>query len=427
MDYSICIENISKQYSIGKLKHQPYATLREALASKCDQFLRSFSPPKKNSDFERNGLDSADTIWALKQVSFSAKPGEVIGVVGRNGAGKSTLLKILSRITDPTEGTIRVRGRLASLLEVGTGFHPELTGRENVFLNGALLGMRKEEILKKFDEIVAFSQIEKFIGTPVKRYSSGMYIRLAFSVAAHLDPDILVLDEVLAVGDLSFQKKCTGVMQNVASQNRTVLFVSHNLHLIRSLCSRVVLIDSGRILKDGPTEEVLPLFIKILQPNGQVAEANLKGRLCWGSGHVRIEHLQFLDSNQKPSWVFGSDESVGLEMDYSTLKACQGLSLMVTIRNPLSGDVITTVKETITHQPIDANQKKKLAVVFPKLCLRPGEYSVEVNLSNAEGDKVYDWVGQDADIPFLSVTSLEKDPQKRQGYFSIPALIKEVS
>jgi len=427
MDYSICIENISKQYPIGRLKHQPYATLREALASKCEQWIRLFQPQKKTTESIERALESSDTIWALKNVSFSARPGEVIGVVGKNGAGKSTLLKILSRITDPTEGTMRVRGRLASLLEVGTGFHPELTGRENVFLNGALLGMRKEEIRKKFDEIVAFSQIEKFIDTPVKRYSSGMYIRLAFSVAAHLDPDILVLDEVLAVGDLSFQKKCTGVMQNVASLNRTVLFVSHNLHLIRSLCSRVILIDQGRIVKDGPTEEVLPLFVKILQPTGQVAQANLKGRLCWGSGHVRIENLQLMDSNQRPSWVFGSDEPVGLEMDYSTLKSCPGLSVMVTIRNPLSGDIITTVKETITHQTIEANQKKKLTVVFPKLCLRPGEYSIEINLSNAEGDKIYDWVGQEADIPYLSVTSAEKDPQKRQGYFSIPALIKEVS
>lgn len=427
MEYSISIQNISKQYAIGKLKHQPYATLREALASRMERLIQCFhrkgSPPQSTE----TALNDSDTIWALKQVSFAAKPGEVIGVVGKNGAGKSTLLKILSRITDPTEGTMRVRGRLASLLEVGTGFHPELTGRENVFLNGALLGMKHDEIRKKFDEIVAFSQIEKFIDTPVKRYSSGMYIRLAFSVAAHLDPDILVLDEVLAVGDLAFQKKCMGVMQNVASQNRTVLFVSHNLHLIRSLCSRVILLDQGQIVKDGPTEEVLPLFIKLLQPSGNVAQANLKGRLFWGSGHVRIENLRLVDCEKKSSWVFGSDDPVGLEMEYRTLQICQGLSIMLTIRNPLSGDVITTVKETITDQAVPADQKKKLSVVFPRLSLRPGEYAIEMNVSNASGDKVYDWVGQDADIPYLSVTSSEKDPQKRQGYFSIPALVQEVS
>jgi len=419
MDYSICIEGISKKYSIGKLKQQPYATLREILIEKISHLGRRSPNPN-------GSLGNDEVLWALQNVSFTAHPGEVIGIVGKNGAGKSTLLKILSRITDPTAGRMKVRGRLASLLEVGTGFHPELTGRENVFLNGALLGMKKDEIRKKFDEIVAFSQIEKFIDTPVKRYSSGMYIRLAFSVAAHLDPDILVLDEVLAVGDLAFQKKCLGVMQNVASQNRTVLFVSHNLHLIRSLCSRVLLLDQGTLIKDGATEEVLPLFVKHLQPTGQVGQANLKNRLFWGTGQLRIENLRFVNKEKQNSWIFGSDDAVELELNYRTLQTCQGLSVMVMIRNPLSGEVITTVKEPITQLAIPGNQSKKLCVVFPKMSLRPGEYAIEVQLSNSNGDKVYDWVGQDADIPYLSITSQEKDPHKRQGYFSIPALVEEV-
>src|SRR5262249_22137041 len=201
--------------------------------------------------------DSAESFWALRGVSFSVADGEVVGVVGRNGAGKSTLLKLLSRITAPTEGRIRLRGRVASLLEVGTGFHPELTGRENVFLNGAILGMTRAEITRKFDEIVAFAEVERFLDTPVKRYSSGMYVRLAFAVAAHLDPEILLVDEVLAVGDAAFQRKCLGRMSDVARGGRTVLFVSHNLGAVRSLCSRSLYLRSGSLAMDGPTNATL--------------------------------------------------------------------------------------------------------------------------------------------------------------------------
>jgi lipopolysaccharide transport system ATP-binding protein len=202
-------------------------------------------------------ISDDDYIWALKDINFEVKQGEVLGIIGRNGAGKSTLLKILSRVTAPTSGECRVKGRIASLLEVGTGFHPELTGRENIFLNGAILGMSKEEIRAKFDEIVAFAEVEKYIDTPVKRYSSGMYVRLAFAVAAHLEPEILIVDEVLAVGDMSFQKKCLGKMETVSKEGRTVLFVSHSMPSITSLCGRCLLLDSGLILKDGRTSDVV--------------------------------------------------------------------------------------------------------------------------------------------------------------------------
>ena len=231
----ICVENLSKKYEItvGKLHHN---TLR-------DQISDSFS-----SLFHRNGRSRRKEIfWALKDVSFEVEAGEVIGVIGQNGAGKSTLLKILSRITVPTTGLVEIRGRVGSLLEVGTGFHLELTGRENIYLNGAILGMKKTEIDQKFDEIIAFAEVDRFIDTPVKHYSSGMSVRLAFAVAAHLEPEILIVDEVLAVGDAAFQKKCLGKMGDVAKEGRTVLFVSHNMGTIRNLCSRAILLMNGRI------------------------------------------------------------------------------------------------------------------------------------------------------------------------------------
>lgn len=236
----IRVENLSKQYRIGA-KQEPYRTLRDSLVNAVSspfRHLRNSTIPTDNQ---------SNTIWALKDVSFDIQPGEVVGIIGRNGAGKSTLLKILSRITDPTEGKVSLYGRVGSLLEVGTGFHAELSGRENIYLNGAILGMKRHEIDRKFDEIVAFAEVEKFIGTPVKHYSSGMYMRLAFSVAAHLEPEILVIDEVLAVGDSEFQKKCLGKMGEMASQGRTVLFVSHNMNAIEQLCSSVILLESGRI------------------------------------------------------------------------------------------------------------------------------------------------------------------------------------
>ena len=212
--------------------------------------------------FKGNGLRGNNTIWALKDVSFEVQQGEVLGIIGRNGAGKTTLLKILSRVTEPTEGEVRIRGRVGSLLEVGTGFHPELTGRENIFLNGAILGMSKEEIKRKFDEIVSFAEIEKFLDTPVKRYSSGMYVRLAFAVAAHLEPEILIVDEVLAVGDAEFQKKCLGKMGDVAKEGRTVLFVSHNMTAVRTLCGRAIRLDQGRLFIAGEVYQVISEYLK---------------------------------------------------------------------------------------------------------------------------------------------------------------------
>ena len=253
----IRVEGLGKRFRIGA-RQEPYRTLR-------DSFTRALvSPFRRTAAVLRgHGTDASEAeIWALKDVSFEVKRGEVVGIIGRNGAGKSTLLKVLSRITEPTQGRVSIKGRVGSLLEVGTGFHPELTGRENVYLNGAILGMRQTEIEAKFDEIVGFAELEKFLDTPVKHYSSGMYMRLAFAVAAHLEPEILLVDEVLAVGDAAFQKKCLGKMDDVARHGRTVLFVSHNLVAVQSLCRHVVWLDEGRIAQIGPSEEVVASYLQ---------------------------------------------------------------------------------------------------------------------------------------------------------------------
>jgi lipopolysaccharide transport system ATP-binding protein len=267
-DVLIQAEGLGKKYIIGhQAQRERYTALRDVLARGAKTFLR------KASDLAHGRAviegDELEEVWALRDVSFEVKRGEVLGIIGRNGAGKSTLLKILSRITEPTTGRVLLRGRVASLLEVGTGFHLELSGRENIFLNGAILGMSRAEIRSRFDEIVAFAEVEKFLDTPVKRYSSGMYVRLAFAVAAHLEPEILIVDEVLAVGDIAFQKRCIGKMQDVArGEGRTVLFVSHNLAIIRQLCGRSILLEEGRLATTGITSEVLTAYARGLGTAG---------------------------------------------------------------------------------------------------------------------------------------------------------------
>jgi lipopolysaccharide transport system ATP-binding protein len=242
-DIAIQVENISKKYILSHHGQEQYKTLRDVLSNGAKSLGNRLNPRK-----DRSLPPSKEEFWAIQEMSFEIKQGDRVGIIGRNGAGKSTLLKILSRITEPTSGRIRIKGRVASLLEVGTGFHPELTGRENIFLNGAILGMEKAEIIRKFDEIVAFAEVEQFLDTPVKQYSSGMYVRLAFAVAAHLEPEILIVDEVLAVGDAQFQKKCLGKMKDVSGEGRTVLFVSHNMAAINALCSTGIALDKGRMI-----------------------------------------------------------------------------------------------------------------------------------------------------------------------------------
>jgi lipopolysaccharide transport system ATP-binding protein len=283
-DAVIKVTGLGKRYTIGH-RAGPGGTFREALVGNLTAVAR------KTADMLRGnpliGGDELEDFWALRDVDFEVKRGEVLGIIGRNGAGKSTLLKLLSRITEPTEGRIEIRGRVASLLEVGTGFHPELSGRENIYLNGAILGMTRAEIRRKFDEIVGFAGVEKFLDTPVKRFSSGMYVRLAFAVAAHLEPEILIVDEVLAVGDAEFQSKCLGKMQDVAGEGRTVLFVSHNLAAVRQLCGRSILLDQGAKQFDDATAETLKFYaahIQQGQAGGQLSADTHRS----GNGSARI-------------------------------------------------------------------------------------------------------------------------------------------
>lgn len=285
---AIRIEGLGKRYSIRHAQEHANTTLREAISTRMRSLFQDVRKDGGQSD--KSGRSTED-VWVLQDINLDIRKGEVVGIVGRNGAGKSTLLKILSRITEPTTGRATISGKVASLLEVGTGFHSELTGRENIFLNGTILGMSRQEIRAKFDEIVAFSGVEKFLDTPVKRYSSGMYVRLAFAVASHLDPDILIVDEVLAVGDMDFQKKCLGRMNEVSKQGRTVLFVSHNLPMVSALCSQCVLLDSGRLVTKGPTETVLHLyhgasFTGTGQPVSHGEEGGAKKRIKLSSASV---------------------------------------------------------------------------------------------------------------------------------------------
>jgi len=305
-DIVIRAKGLGKKYIIGQqAERERYVALRDVLAR------GAWNAWRKTADMARGRAiitgDTVEEFWALKDVSFEVKRGEVLGIIGRNGAGKSTLLKILSRITEPSEGRVAIKGRMASLLEVGTGFHPELTGRENIYLNGAILGMTRAEIKRKFDEIVAFAQLEKFLDTPVKRYSSGMYVRLAFAVAAHLEPEILVVDEVLAVGDVEFQKRCLGKMQDIATgQGRTVLFVSHNMGAIQSLCGSAIVLEQGRKAFQGNAEKAVGFYLREANLNAEVQDSG--NWLRTGTGEARILSVRLEDDSGSPQTQFRMGE-----------------------------------------------------------------------------------------------------------------------
>ena len=327
------VENLSKLYRLGAIGA---TSLRESLEKMLGRRRNGAQPATKEPQIadDRVGPEPG-TFWALRDISFSVNPGEVIGIVGRNGAGKSTLLKILSRITEPTSGRAILRGRVVSLLEVGTGFHPELTGRENIFLNGAILGMRRAEIAKKFEEIVEFAEVGKFIDTPVKRYSSGMFVRLAFAVAAHLDPEILLIDEVLAVGDAGFQKKCLGKMGEVASQHgRTVFFVSHNMGAVRSLCEQAILIDGGRLVLSGKPGDVISHYLSASMPK----DSEIEGQIWWnGSGDapktddVALRGIRLLNAEGVPQSAFEADKPIDVEIYYDVLQRMRGARFSITL------------------------------------------------------------------------------------------------
>jgi lipopolysaccharide transport system ATP-binding protein len=393
-DLAISVKNLGKQYRIGgrQERHETFtAALTAALASPFRR-LRNLGKP----------VPAAEIFWALRNVSFELNRGEVLGVIGRNGAGKSTLLKLLSRITEPTEGRMEIHGRLGSLLEVGTGFHPELTGRENIYLNGTILGMKRQEIGRKFDEIVAFSGIETFLDTPVKRYSSGMYVRLAFAVAAHLEPEILVVDEVLAVGDLEFQKKCLGKMSQVAGEGRTVLFVSHSMAAVKSLCTQAILLHEGTVVGRGAVEDTVAHYLNLnspLQEDGLISET--ANRIGTGEALLRKVELRSHTGQVIDQLMMGEQFTIATLFEVKS--RIEDAFVEVGI-STLDGLRVATVQSIDEARP-SWNLQPGLQEITVEIdtTLLPREYVIDVVVGHLSGLAI-DWVERTFRFTALNIT-----------------------
>jgi lipopolysaccharide transport system ATP-binding protein len=382
----IAVENLSKSYllghragAIGKYRN---ATFREVIGREVRDFARKTVDLARGRQIVQG--DEIEEFWALKGVSLEVKQGEVVGIIGRNGAGKSTLLKILSRITEPTTGRILLRGRVASLLEVGTGFHPELTGRENIFLNGAILGMKRREVRRKLDEIVAFAEVEKFLDTPVKRYSSGMYVRLAFAVAAHLEPEILILDEVLAVGDTRFQEKCMGRMKDIATRGRTVLVVSHNLAAVNQMADRAILLESGQIAASGLVDDVVSAYLS----KGEKKSSYLRDERYNSSDAPHVRRVEILTSESNGVHRFGKPLEIRFWIRHvrPMSQACFSFQIVNTFQQPV-------IHAFALHPSVKfgrASGETLLVCRFPALRLNVGHFSLRTFLSEPPGGETYE-------------------------------------
>jgi lipopolysaccharide transport system ATP-binding protein len=381
----ITVENLSKRYVIGRQRSKGDG-LRHAI----EDVMRSPRAWWRNRRAQKDA-QHAD-FWALKDISFQIKQGEVVGIIGRNGAGKSTLLKILSRITVPSEGRIRINGRIASLLEVGTGFHQELTGRENIFLNGAILGMTHAEIVRKFDEIVDFSEIEEFLDTPVKRYSSGMYVRLAFAVAAHLEPEILIVDEVLAVGDAAFQKKCLGKMGSFAQSGKTVLFVSHNMDAVRNLCQRVIWLKNGRLHDDGESDSIIQSYFNSISNERAFSNTNPD------YGFV-IQKVALKNGQGEETGQFSPGEDLVVEISYDAQKRVQKPCLSLGIVG-VNSSCFTANMALDGHRPEALEGIGRIACSFRSIPLLPQNYIVKMSI---RGENKNDVILSYQDVAYFSV------------------------
>lgn len=383
-DIAIRVDHLSKRYRIGE--REPYGALRDVLSNAMTAPFRAVAAIARKSGPDRsNDRASKNHFWALKDVSFEIKRGEVVGIIGRNGAGKSTLLKLLSRITRPTEGYAEIHGRVGSLLEVGTGFHPELTGHENIYLNGAILGMSRAEVKQKFDEIVEFAGIDQFLETPVKRYSSGMRMRLAFAVAAHLEPEILLIDEVLAVGDAAFQKKCLGKMRDIASgSGRTIFFVSHNLQAVQNLCDRGIFLRGGQIAFDGPVNDTVRHYLDYLQEGTKMSIEDNPDRR--GNGPLKLKRVYTSNAQGEIGEDFVGGEPLTFNFEYVCLGQCKNVSVGCTIFNQF-GVACTHINTSFVNLDLEAvGESGRIVCRLPRNPLPIGEYRVSV-VMNANGER----------------------------------------
>jgi lipopolysaccharide transport system ATP-binding protein len=395
-DVVIRAEALGKKYLVGHdVQRERYTTLREVIARK----VKGLAGSGANGFRATMGRgQDVEEFWALREINFEITRGEVVGIIGRNGAGKSTLLKILSRITEPSEGRVEIKGRVASLLEVGTGFHPELTGRENIYLNGSILGMARSEIRRKFDEIVAFAEVERFLDTPVKRYSSGMHVRLAFSVAAHLEPEILIVDEVLAVGDASFQEKCIGKMNAVAkSEGRTVLFVSHNMSVVQHLCSRAALMRSGRLAASGETTSIIAAYLSEVRKENRIALVDWTDRTT--SGEARITKLEVGDDAAGNHVAFGQDFRFRIHATFKEPLADPAFGMII---HDVSGVPLANVQSI--HQGLRLGRVAGNIVidgVIPKIKLYPGRYFLSPWITDSAGQRDVDFPRMCAELNII--------------------------
>ena len=407
-DIAIEVSNLSKRYRIG-LKEQISDSFIGSVVSLLRSPISNYKKVRNLSIFSDND-ESEDILWALKDVSFNVKQGEVLGVIGRNGAGKSTLLKILCQITEPTLGRAVVNGRVSSLLEVGTGFHPELSGRENVFLNGAILGMSKQEIDQKFDEIVEFSGVEKFIETPVKRYSSGMRVRLAFAVAAHLDPDVLLVDEVLAVGDAEFRKKAFGKMKDVSeNRGRTVLLVSHNMQAIQELCPNSILLDKGSIVANGKSYDVVNKYLigTGLSSGEDLMSAIELNQTKETDGTVKFTDLKILDKNLKERFNYERGEQVFFHIYFKVLRLVENLIHALIVYSGQSGEILVHIPYIISDKPLKAGYQGKIILQLSTDSLNEGEFPLAFLLHRKGIRKDCDFIPSSV-IPPLGILNKRK-------------------
>lgn len=418
------VENVSKQYRLGLVGT---GTLSHDLNRWWHRVRGKDDPYESIGEAnDRSQKGDSQYVWALRDINMTVKQGEVVGIIGKNGAGKSTLLKILSRVTLPTTGVIRARGRISSLLEVGTGFHPELTGRENIFLNGAILGMRKNEIKRKLDEIIDFAGVERYIDTPVKRYSSGMYVRLAFAVAAHLEPEILIVDEVLAVGDAEFQKKCLGKMKQVSGEGRTVLFVSHNMNAVRNLCSRGLLLKHGLVQMEGGIHDIVEEYLRYDLSEFGVSDKTIvpeKWERPWGGGNeTRFTKVEILDdANLVPEELLFL-QKMRIRLTFETSVRITGCRFQIRISNVEGQQITRSISFNDTNElyDFDAGTHEVMVEMDPRLL--PGKYTFFIYLGNAEGTVFYDAIPNFGEFTISpkSITGQHELGKKHNTFVHVP-------